>query len=219
MSTVSRTPSPSSLSACVAQSSVTSSTKSDESSIPEPKPPSTSTFSFGRLLFRNSSSSSKRDSVDSGKDDEKSPATSRPGSPNPSASEKTSQMMTPRRLAGFASRSIRKSQWRLFKHRTFFGSQRNSMKKNQLQPPRLTLRHPSIDSSAMPLQFDVDDAVNENTVEPGGDDFLQIRRNTQRRWTDSETTRKIAEKKKNALVFALYESFKIMFGCDDSSTN
>ncbi|KAK5976551.1 hypothetical protein GCK32_020529 [Trichostrongylus colubriformis] len=35
-----------------------------------------------------------------------------------------------RRLAGFASRSLRKSQWRLFKHRAFFGSQHSTAKQN-----------------------------------------------------------------------------------------
>uniref|UniRef100_A0A1I7TEG6 DUF4797 domain-containing protein n=1 Tax=Caenorhabditis tropicalis TaxID=1561998 RepID=A0A1I7TEG6_9PELO len=152
MSTASRTPSPSSLSACggggggasssnatgrpsspKSKTSVASSTRSESDNvIHENKPSTTSSFSIGRLLFRNSSST-KRDSVDSGKDDEtgRSPASSRPGSPNPGG-DKSPQMSTTRRLAGFASRSIRKSQWRLFKHRTFFGSQRSSMKKNQL---------------------------------------------------------------------------------------
>ncbi|ULU10630.1 hypothetical protein L3Y34_014716 [Caenorhabditis briggsae] len=203
MSTASRTPSPSSLSACGvststatgnissprSKTSVASSTRSDSDVVVVPEHKPSSSFSIGRLLFRKGSSA-KRDSVDSGKDDEtgRSPVTSRPGSPNPGR-EKSPQMSTTRKLAGFASRSIRKSQWRLFKHRTFFGSQRSSMKnKNQLQLPRLTLRHPSIDSSAMPLQLDVD----ENPMgESGGggarDDFLQIRRSTQRRWTDSDT--------------------------------
>ncbi|CCD62430.1 Rho-GAP domain-containing protein [Caenorhabditis elegans] len=208
MSTSSRTPSPSSLSACggpssstttahpssspKSKTSVTSSRSDTDSVIPEHKPSSASSFSIGRLLFRSSgsSNSTKRDSVDSGKDDEtgRSPATSRPGSPNPGG-DKSPQMSTSRRLAGFASRSIRKSQWRLFKHRTFFGSQRSSMKKNQLQLPRLTLRHPSIDSSAMPLQLDVD----ENASGEGSDDFLQIRRSTQRRWTDSDTTGRLRD--------------------------
>uniref|UniRef100_A0A1I7TEG7 DUF4797 domain-containing protein n=1 Tax=Caenorhabditis tropicalis TaxID=1561998 RepID=A0A1I7TEG7_9PELO len=145
MSTASRTPSPSSLSACggggggasssnatgrpsspKSKTSVASSTRSESDNvIHENKPSTTSSFSIGRLLFRNSSST-KRDSVDSGKDDEtgRSPASSRPGSPNPGG-DKSPQMSTTRR-------SIRKSQWRLFKHRTFFGSQRSSMKKNQL---------------------------------------------------------------------------------------
>ncbi|CAL2029762.1 unnamed protein product [Caenorhabditis brenneri] len=211
MSTASRTPSPSSLSACggassstatahpsspKSKTSVASSTRSDSDNvIPEHKPSSTSSFSIGRLLFRNSSST-KRDSVDSGKDDEtgRSPASSRPGSPNPGG-DKSPQMSTTRRLAGFASRSIRKSQWRLFKHRTFFGSQRSSMKKNQLQLPRLTLRHPSIDSSAMPLQLDVDEnPIGESNAGGGaGDEFLQIRRSTQRRWTDSDTTGRLRD--------------------------
>ncbi|CAI2307441.1 unnamed protein product [Caenorhabditis sp. 36 PRJEB53466] len=200
---MSRTPSPSSLSACgpssstvavpsspsrSAKTSVASSTRSDSDNVvPEHKP--SSTFSIGRLLFRNSSSTKR---VDSGKDDEavRSPATSRPGSPNPGG-EKSPQMSTSKRLAGFASRSIRKSQWRLFKHRTFFGSQRSSMKKNQLQLPRLTLRHPSIDSSAMPLQLDVDQP--NPAVEGVGDEFLQIRRSTQRRWTDSDTTGRLRD--------------------------
>ncbi|KAF1771083.1 hypothetical protein GCK72_002908 [Caenorhabditis remanei] len=211
MSTATRTPSPSSLSACgpssssshpnanqsspKSKTSVTSSTKSDsDPPVPPPEHKPSSSFSIGRIFFRNSSSSTKRDSVDSGKDDEtgRSPATSRPGSPNPGG-DKSPQMSTTRRLAGFASRSIRKSQWRLFKHRTFFGSQRSSMKKNQLQLPRLTLRHPSIDSSAMPLQLDVE----ENPIGEA-DEFLQIRRSTQRRWTDSDTTEVRTQKKKLA---------------------
>ncbi|EGT39177.1 hypothetical protein CAEBREN_32364 [Caenorhabditis brenneri] len=59
------------------------------------------------------------------------------------------------------------------------------------QLPRLTLRHPSIDSSAMPLQLDVDEnPIGESNAGGGGagDEFLQIRRSTQRRWTDSDTT-------------------------------
>ncbi|ETN77982.1 hypothetical protein NECAME_10641 [Necator americanus] len=45
------------------------------------------------------------------------------------------------------------------------------------QLPRLTLRHPSVDGSAMPLSVDGDDVPN---------DFLTIR-TTQRRWTESES--------------------------------
>ncbi|KAK6730128.1 hypothetical protein RB195_006909 [Necator americanus] len=103
--------------------------------------------------------------------------------PSPTSSDQQQQTPTrsrSRKLAGFASRSIRKSQWRLFKHRTFFGSQRSSVKQsNQLQLPRLTLRHPSVDGSAMPLSVDGDDVPN---------DFLTIR-TTQRRWTESESGR------------------------------
>ncbi|CAI5439071.1 unnamed protein product [Caenorhabditis angaria] len=140
-------------------------------------------FSIGRLkIFR--SQSSKRDSVDSGRSDDagRSPATSRPTSPQP----KSPQRSRSRRLAGFASRSIRKSQWRLFKHRTFFGSiQRGSVKnKNQLQPPKLTLRHPSVDSAAI-MPLDLSDDGRKNSQHG----FLQIRKSNQRRWTETDTGR------------------------------
>lgn len=48
---------------------------------------------------------------------------------------------------------------------------------NFRQLPRLTLRHPSVDGSAMPLSVDGDELPN---------DFLAIRTN-QRRWTESES--------------------------------
>ncbi|KIH58046.1 hypothetical protein ANCDUO_11754 [Ancylostoma duodenale] len=67
---------------------------------------------------------------DSGSEDlSKSP--DRMPSPDPSEQQqRTPTRSRSRKLAGFASRSLRKSQWRLFKHRTFFGSQRSSIKQN-----------------------------------------------------------------------------------------
>ncbi|KAK5977457.1 hypothetical protein GCK32_006114, partial [Trichostrongylus colubriformis] len=86
-----------------------------------------------------------------------------------------------KRLAGFASRSLRKSQWRLFKHRAFFGSQHSTVKQNsQLQLPRLTLRHPSVDGTTMPLAV-----VDADEPPTSPNDLLAIHSNP-RRWTDTE---------------------------------
>ncbi|CAB3407437.1 unnamed protein product [Caenorhabditis bovis] len=207
MSNASRTPSPSPNRS--AKTSLASSTRSDLdippttsavsgpiSSSSDANKPSTSSFTKGIGRFfrnsvkRNSPRSARMfseppttsDSVESARSEDiiqRSPTPSRPCSPTPSR-EKSPQRSRSKRLAGFASRSIRKSQWRLFKHRTFFGSQqRNSIKKNELQLPKLTLRHPSVDSAAMPLPIDVDD-INMR-------DFLQIRRGS--RWTaESESS-------------------------------
>ncbi|CAJ0594420.1 unnamed protein product [Cylicocyclus nassatus] len=142
-------------------------------SSPEPEP----RVGLSRLLFSRQSASEK-------KSDELSKSPDR--GPSPDAADyhhnRTSSRSRSRRIAGFASRSLRKSQWRLFKHRTFFGSQRSSIKQNhhQLQLPRLTLRHPSVDADAMPL------SVDGETELPN--EFLTIR-TSQRRWTESESGR------------------------------
>uniref|UniRef100_A0A183FBB8 Secreted protein n=1 Tax=Heligmosomoides polygyrus TaxID=6339 RepID=A0A183FBB8_HELPZ len=58
--------------------------------------------------------------------------------------------------------------------------------------PRLTLRHPSVDGSTMPLAVAGSDQPNE--------DFLAIRSNP-RRWTDSESS--AVPKLRQLLVFVL----------------
>ncbi|CAD6184313.1 unnamed protein product [Caenorhabditis auriculariae] len=124
---------------------------------------------LSRLLFRNSEKRGSQESMRtvSPVNGERCASPSRTTSPS-------------RRLANFASRSVRKNQWRLFKHHTFFGSQRSSIKAGKLQLPRLTLRHPSVDGTAMPLPLDADDRDERDIVAV---------RSQSRRWTDTETGR------------------------------
>uniref|UniRef100_A0A915C0Q7 Rho-GAP domain-containing protein n=1 Tax=Parascaris univalens TaxID=6257 RepID=A0A915C0Q7_PARUN len=68
------------------------------------------------------------------------------------------------RPSRLSSRTLRKNQWRLFKHTAFF-SRSNSIKKSsgdtedhvQRLLPKLTLRHPSVDDSAVPLHVDIEE--------------------------------------------------------------
>ncbi|PAV63485.1 hypothetical protein WR25_01439 [Diploscapter pachys] len=55
----------------------------------------------------------------------------RSGSVSPSSEYSIPPPSAPKpKKSGFASRSVRKREWRLFKHRTFFGSTRGSTKRN-----------------------------------------------------------------------------------------
>ncbi|CAI4230204.1 unnamed protein product [Auanema sp. JU1783] len=147
-----------------------------------------SSTGLSRLLFNKRSVKRKNSDDKSIKSDSRStsPAAGSSNDRNASSSSSSNPISTTKRLANFATRSFRRSQFRIFKYHKFMGTSKTS--KNQLQLPRLTVRHPSIDGTTMAIDGD-EVVMSERIVGPSDDvsvEFLAIRSN-QRRWTDTES--------------------------------